>query len=307
MYQIDLECKKGETFSQTLTLQDSAGGALDLDGYSAQCQIRNGDTLIADTLVSIEGNNIKIELTAAQTNAMEVGNYDYDLAMKKLDVVSYIIGGKFSLKPAVTVINSIVTDGVALWGQIKGSISLQTDLQSALDTKADAIDTENALSQKAAKTDVTKSLSLKADTAEVSEQISNLTNSIRDCDTKCDTKLDKSVINYQVYTYSDDGTFPISFSGESLTVVSAYIVQYGRLRYFNLNFTATAALTASTSYVFGTLAEKVLPNSGYTSGNVAFSSGDTGTTLSFVADKAYTASGAINVSGLYLVEETNDN
>ena len=303
MYQIDLECKKGETFTQTLRLQDSGGTALDLDGYTAQCQIRHGDALVANTLVSIDGNNIKLELTAAQTYAIEVGTYEYDLAIKKLDVVSYVIGGRFYLKPAVTVLNSVITDGVALWGQIKGTLSLQTDLQNALDTKANAEETETLLAQKAEKTDVIKGLNLKADSAEVTAQISTLTASIRNCDAKCDTKLDSAVIGYEVYTYDAENpaVFPIQFPGTYLTVVSAYVVNYGRLRYFNFVLTAVSALTTSTQYRIAELTPetvKVLPSSGYTSGNTYFS----GTNLYFAADKAYAASSTVNLNGWYFVE-----
>jgi hypothetical protein len=78
---------QGATFSTSVTITDEEGNALDLTNYSAQAQLRKtydsltsvdfSTTIAADPLSGL----ISLELTAAQTAALEAGRYVYDLVI----------------------------------------------------------------------------------------------------------------------------------------------------------------------------------------------------------------------------------
>mgnify|MGYP000026362077 CR=1 FL=1 len=76
---------QGADFSNTVTVLDSAGAALDLTGYTALAQIRKtyeSTTAVAFATAfnaSRTTGKITISLTDTQTQALESGRYVYDL------------------------------------------------------------------------------------------------------------------------------------------------------------------------------------------------------------------------------------
>tara|TARA_Y100000385_G_C12785469_1_gene505314 strand:- start:37 stop:375 length:339 start_codon:yes stop_codon:yes gene_type:complete len=76
---------QGATFSTSVTVSDVDGSAFNLTGYTAQAQLRKTYESITFTnfTTSIDSTPttgiITIELTTAQTTALEAGRYVYDL------------------------------------------------------------------------------------------------------------------------------------------------------------------------------------------------------------------------------------
>lgn len=135
---LDITCKKGDTFSLTVTLKDSSGTALPLatDGYSFVMQVRDSGTsarakgasgLILGTkglgsravdskgqersfepFVTDDDGNVTITATASTMREVPAGNYIYDLQQIKpntttgVDVHTTILRGNFRVNQDIS-------------------------------------------------------------------------------------------------------------------------------------------------------------------------------------------------------------
>ena len=135
---LDITCKKGDTFSLTVTLKDSSGTALPLatDGYSFVMQVRDSGTsartkgasgLILGTkglgsravdskgqersfesFVTDDNGNVTITATASTMREVPAGNYIYDLQQIKpntttgVDVHTTILRGNFRVNQDIS-------------------------------------------------------------------------------------------------------------------------------------------------------------------------------------------------------------
>jgi len=96
-------------FTTTVTINDSAGSALDLTGYTALAMIRKTyqsttATTFTSTFVSPRtSGQITISLTDTQTAALEAGRYVYDL------VITDSSGNKTRVVEGIATVNPSVS------------------------------------------------------------------------------------------------------------------------------------------------------------------------------------------------------
>ena len=100
---------RGDTYSRTINLLDSAGDAIDATGYTIYFTVRKNvvstssssdtDALISETIAGDASGVHTLTVTAAETN-IDPGNYFYDIQIKKSDdtissstKASFIING----------------------------------------------------------------------------------------------------------------------------------------------------------------------------------------------------------------------
>jgi UDP-3-O-acyl-N-acetylglucosamine deacetylase len=100
---------QGSTFSTSVTIADSDGIAFDLTDYSAQAQIRKTYESITatnfSTTISVNPTTglITLELTAAQTAALEPGRYVYDLIISSSGgIKTRVLEGIATVTPSVS-------------------------------------------------------------------------------------------------------------------------------------------------------------------------------------------------------------
>lgn len=103
----NLKIGQGTDFLTSITLTDDDGIPITLSGYTGEGQIRKYYTssTAVDFDVSIQANTgvVTLQLTSAQTNAMEAGRYVYDVELTdSANIVSRILEGIVTITPGVT-------------------------------------------------------------------------------------------------------------------------------------------------------------------------------------------------------------
>ena len=104
---------QGSTFTRQLTWNDSAGSAVNLTGYTARMDIRSSIDAAGAAVLSLTTTNGRIVLggsagtinltaEATATQAVESGNYVYDLEVVSGSTVTRLIQGSFTLRGEVT-------------------------------------------------------------------------------------------------------------------------------------------------------------------------------------------------------------
>jgi hypothetical protein len=103
----NLVIDQGSTYSTDLSLTDENGDPLNLNGYSANSQIRkwysstNAAATFTTTINSTTGV-ITLGLTANQTSNLVAGRYVYDVELTEGGEVSRIVEGIVTVTPQVT-------------------------------------------------------------------------------------------------------------------------------------------------------------------------------------------------------------
>lgn len=102
----NLVIDQGATFSADLTLTDENGDPLNLNGYSANSQIRKWYTstnaINFSTSINTTSAVITLSLTANQTANITAGRYVYDLEISSGATVSRVVEGIVTVTPNVT-------------------------------------------------------------------------------------------------------------------------------------------------------------------------------------------------------------
>jgi hypothetical protein len=103
----NLVIDQGTTFSTDLTLTDENGDALNLNGYSANSQVRKWYTssnaaAVFTTFINVDSSIITLSLTANQTNNLVAGRYVYDVELNNGSTTSRIVEGIITVTPQVT-------------------------------------------------------------------------------------------------------------------------------------------------------------------------------------------------------------
>jgi hypothetical protein len=103
----NLVIDQGSTFSTDLSLTDENGDPLDLDGYTANSQIRKWYTssnasAIFTTYISVPNGTITLSLTSDQTSNLVSGRYVYDVEINNEVTVSRVVEGIITVTPQVT-------------------------------------------------------------------------------------------------------------------------------------------------------------------------------------------------------------
>lgn len=105
---VELTLEQGASFSVSMDLKDSAGGILNLSGYSVAAQMRKSyySTSATDFTISVTdagAGQITMTMTAANTANVTPGRYVYDVLLTSgAGVKSRIIEGIVTALPSVT-------------------------------------------------------------------------------------------------------------------------------------------------------------------------------------------------------------
>lgn len=102
----NLVIDQGTNFSVDLDLTDDNGDVINLDGYSANSQLRkwytSTNSTAFSTSINADSGQITLTLTANQTGSLTAGRYVYDVELNSAGVVSRIIEGIVTVTPQVT-------------------------------------------------------------------------------------------------------------------------------------------------------------------------------------------------------------
>jgi hypothetical protein len=108
----DITCEQGATFQRILTWKDSDGDPINLNGYTAAMQVRDGACGQTKILEATTGNSkivlggalgtITITVSATDTAALPVGEFVYDLELNQSGTVTRLIQGSFTVSREVT-------------------------------------------------------------------------------------------------------------------------------------------------------------------------------------------------------------
>ena len=104
----ELLIEQGATFSTTVNVEDTAGAAINLFGYSASSQMRKSFYATSNTIITsiITGNangEITLSMTAANTANLAPGRQVFDLLITSpTSVKTRVVEGIIVISPGVT-------------------------------------------------------------------------------------------------------------------------------------------------------------------------------------------------------------
>ena len=104
----ELLIEQGATFSSTVNVEDSAGAAINLHGYSAASQMRKSyyatsNTAFLATITGEANGEITLSMTSANTATLTPGRYVYDLLITAPDTTkTRVVEGIVIVSPGVT-------------------------------------------------------------------------------------------------------------------------------------------------------------------------------------------------------------
>lgn len=104
----ELLIEQGATFSTTVNVEDTAGAAINLYGYSASSQMRKSyyatsNTIITSTITGNANGEITLSMTAANTANLTPGRQVFDLLITSpTQVKTRVVEGIIVISPGVT-------------------------------------------------------------------------------------------------------------------------------------------------------------------------------------------------------------
>ena len=104
----ELLIEQGATFSTTVNVEDTAGAAINLYGYSASSQMRKSyyatsNTIITSTITGNANGEITLSMTAAATANLTPGRQVFDLLITSpTNVKTRVVEGIIVISPGVT-------------------------------------------------------------------------------------------------------------------------------------------------------------------------------------------------------------
>ncbi len=104
----ELLIEQGATFSTTVNVEDTAGAAINLFGYSASSQMRKSyyatsNTIITSTITGNANGEITLSMTAANTANLRPGRQVFDLLITSpTGVKTRVVEGVIVISPGVT-------------------------------------------------------------------------------------------------------------------------------------------------------------------------------------------------------------
>ena len=104
----ELLIEQGATFSTTVNVEDTAGAAINLYGYSASSQMRKSfyatsNTIITSTITGNANGEITLSMTAAATANLTPGRPVFDLLITSpSSVKTRVVEGIIVISPGVT-------------------------------------------------------------------------------------------------------------------------------------------------------------------------------------------------------------
>jgi hypothetical protein len=102
----NLVIDQGATFSADLSLTDDNGDVMNLNGYSANSQMRkwytSSNSTTFSTAINVSTGTITLSLTAVQTANLVAGRYVYDVEVAQSGVISRVVEGIITVTPNAT-------------------------------------------------------------------------------------------------------------------------------------------------------------------------------------------------------------
>lgn len=102
----NLVIDQGATFSADLSLTDDNGDVMNLNGYTANSQMRkwytSSNSTSFVTAINVATGTITLSLTANQTANLVAGRYVYDVEVTESGVVSRVVEGIVTVTPNAT-------------------------------------------------------------------------------------------------------------------------------------------------------------------------------------------------------------
>jgi hypothetical protein len=104
----ELLIEQGATFSSTVNVEDTAGAAINLSGYSASSQMRKSyyatsNTAFTSTVTGTANGEITLSMTAANTANLTPGRQVFDLLITSpTGVKTRVVEGIIVISPGVT-------------------------------------------------------------------------------------------------------------------------------------------------------------------------------------------------------------
>ena len=108
----DITCEQGATFQRVITWKNANGTAINLGGYTAAMQVRDGrcSQTIVVTLSTANGRialggaagTVTLTIAAADSALLPIGEFVYDLELTIGATVTRLLSGTFTVSGEVT-------------------------------------------------------------------------------------------------------------------------------------------------------------------------------------------------------------
>jgi hypothetical protein len=104
----EIVIEQGATFNTTINVEDTAGAAINLYGYTANSMMRksyysSSATTITSTVTGTANGEVTLSVSATNTAALTPGRYVYDVIITSpTSVVTRVVEGIVTVLPSVT-------------------------------------------------------------------------------------------------------------------------------------------------------------------------------------------------------------
>lgn len=104
----EIVIEQGATFNTTINVEDTAGAAINLYGYTANSMMRksyysSSATTITSTVTGTANGEITLTVSATNTAGLTPGRYVYDVIItSSTSVVTRVVEGIVTVLPSVT-------------------------------------------------------------------------------------------------------------------------------------------------------------------------------------------------------------
>lgn len=104
----EIVIEQGATFNTTINVEDTAGAAINLYGYTANSMMRksyysSSATVITSIVTGTANGEVTLSVSAANTAALTPGRYVYDVIITSpTSVVTRVVEGIVTVLPSVT-------------------------------------------------------------------------------------------------------------------------------------------------------------------------------------------------------------
>jgi hypothetical protein len=104
----EIVIEQGATFNTTINVEDTAGAAINLFGYTANSMMRksyysSSATTITSTVTGTANGEVTLTVSATNTAALTPGRYVYDVIITSpTSVVTRVVEGIVTVLPSVT-------------------------------------------------------------------------------------------------------------------------------------------------------------------------------------------------------------
>ena len=104
----EIVIEQGATFNTTINVEDTAGAAINLYGYTANSMMRksyysSSATTITSTVTGTANGEVTLSVSATNTASLTPGRYVYDVIITSpTSVITRVVEGIVTVLPSVT-------------------------------------------------------------------------------------------------------------------------------------------------------------------------------------------------------------